>query len=495
MKIPLHLDLANKTYHSMCKQERVGVGFDKEKAEELVKTAGEWMERLEKEIEPTLPKKEPNIGETKELTPPKIQFKKNGEPSANVIKWFDSIERVNDEWIGTKVVGNQEVKVVLPHHKPILDKIPMKLKDQKDIKEWLMSLGWKPTLWNVKKRPDEYGKKRIVYPIEQTTPKFHENGTLCPNLEAIGERIAIIKPIITYLSLKNRKAVVEGWLSHPRLEVDGRLPAISSGLTNTHRQKHSVVANVPKADPKVILGKEMRSLFVAQNGNVIVGYDASGLEARVEAHFTYPYDNGTYAKELLDGDVHTNNAKIFYPECEIGEDGKARGEWRNPSKNGKYALVYGAQPPRLADTLNIPIERAKEIWEDFWTMNVSLGKLKEDLEKQWFDNGKKFIIGLSGAKIYTRSQHSLINTLFQNAGSVIMDMANALAEKQITKENLRATRGIFMHDEAQWECHPDDAKRVGEIGVWSIKKAGEFFKLNVPLDADYDIGHSWAETH
>ena len=58
-----------------------------------------------------------------------------------------------------------------------------------------------------------------------------------------------------------------------------------------------------------------------------------------------------------------------------------------------------------------------------------------------------------------------------------------------------ARRVIYYHDEYQWEARPVIAERIGEMGRLSIIKAGEFFKLNIPLDAEYKIGKSWKDTH
>lgn len=138
MKIPLNLELGNRTYFSMCKQEDVGVQFDVEKAKALLVRANQWMDELEQQIEPTLPKKALNKGEQRELTPPKRQVNIDCTPSAFVTKWFDTVEQTDDSIICTKHVYGQDVTVKLPHHEPILKKIPMKLKDQGDIKEWLM---------------------------------------------------------------------------------------------------------------------------------------------------------------------------------------------------------------------------------------------------------------------------------------------------------------------------------------------------------------------
>ena len=56
-------------------------------------------------------------------------------------------------------------------------------------------------------------------------------------------------------------------------------------------------------------------------------------------------------------------------------------------------------------------------------------------------------------------------------------------------------RVIYYHDEAAWECLPEIADDVLELGIMSIIKAGEALKLNVPLDADGNVGQSWKDIH
>src|SRR5690606_36415490 len=100
------------------------------------------------------------------------------------------------------------------------------------------------------------------------------------------------KEIVKYLSYKNRLGNLKGWIKNERLEFDGRLTGGSSGIASTHRQRHHTVVNVPKAQDDVILGKEFRSLFMVDEGNVMIGCDQAALEARVQGHWTYKYDGG-----------------------------------------------------------------------------------------------------------------------------------------------------------------------------------------------------------
>jgi DNA polymerase I-like protein with 3'-5' exonuclease and polymerase domains len=66
---------------------------------------------------------------------------------------------------------------------------------------------------------------------------------------------------------------------------------------------------------------------------------------------------------------------------------------------------------------------------------------------------------------------------------------------KLQKEKLRARFTVNVHDEWQLECHPDDADAVGKAAVASIREAGEFFNLRCPLDGEYKIGLTWAQTH
>jgi DNA polymerase len=89
---------------------------------------------------------------------------------------------------------------------------------------------------------------------------------------------------------------------------DGRIhgQVIGNG-TVSGRASHNNpnLAQVPNSSSPY--GNECRALFHAGKGRVQAGIDASGLELRCLAHYLYPYDGGAYAKEILEGDIHTKN--------------------------------------------------------------------------------------------------------------------------------------------------------------------------------------------
>jgi hypothetical protein len=329
-----------KAFYLMSCQELSGWKFDVEGAKALEIKIKAMMEELRASVEPKLPPRSLKKTEAKDYKMPAKPWKSNGDYSA---QWEKFVEKHKGEKTdrGWKFYG----EIVEIEANKVLDvKLPMEMGNQEQMKEWFLESGWRPSLWNYKKGPDgkpiRDPKTRQLIP---TSPKIQEAGKLCPNLEEMeGD---IVKEVVKWLSLRNRLAVLEGWLANPRLQYDGRIGAGRTGIAATHRQKHKVVVNVPKADPKVLLGYEFRSLWIAEDGFLIAAGDAAAIEGRVQGHYCYRYDNGATAEELLKGDVHSKNAAAFYGELnpivkalyespDFDKENPEFKPFRNRSKNG-----------------------------------------------------------------------------------------------------------------------------------------------------------------
>lgn len=317
--------------------------FDKELAENTKTRLAAEIIVLKERVDSQLPLRALKKGEQSMYTMPAKPYKKDGTFSAHMQVFIEkhSAKVIDHETI--EVYGN----IVKIESKKLLDiKVPMTIEDQDAIKDYLLEIGWKPEFWNYQKGANGKPLRDDKGQYLKTSPKMQEAGKICPHLESM--EIPIVKDVKTYLSLRNRHSVITGWLEHPRLAYDGRLPSNISGIASSHRQKHSTVVNIPKAQEDVLYGKEFRSLFCAGPGNLIAAADAAALEARVEAHYTWKYDQGAYAKLLLEGDIHSVNMKAFFPEetrdVDIfspvyDKDGKTK-KYRGKSKNGKYALNW-----------------------------------------------------------------------------------------------------------------------------------------------------------
>ncbi|MCP4395622.1 MAG: hypothetical protein GY804_15345, partial [Alphaproteobacteria bacterium] len=339
-------------YYLMCCQGLTGVLFDIDKAIRIRTNLSHDIEEIRARVEPQLPSRGLNKGEQKNYTMPKKPFKKDGSVAASTYNFVEKminlghecllIERGDDYLIG---LDGYMYDLVSQFTIPL--QVPMTLSNQAQLKDWLVELGWKPTLWNYKKDSNGHPIRNDRGQLIQTTPKLQEAGKICDNLKLIN--IDLVKDTCKWLSLRNRNAVLTTWIANPRLNIDGRLSSRSSGTTPTYRHKHAEVVNVPKAQEGVLYGKEFRSLFCAPKGRKIVGGDASGLEARVDGHYCAKTDGGERADLILNGDIHSRNAKLFFPEETKDFDVEAEDfdkdhpdfkPYRSKSKNAAYALAY-----------------------------------------------------------------------------------------------------------------------------------------------------------
>lgn len=554
-------------------QARQGVYFDIDGAIALRDRCDAWMKEIADRVEPQLPLKELSMSQRPKFpekpfnqdgtisnngwkwlkdklgypvdmsalefkAPPKRAFTSTGDVSKMGIKWCEEMGCKDPDKMADFLRGYiKGTSTPHPLPKELMDqaisdlqqkrmpdcKIPMKISNQDDIKRYLISAGWLPTMWRTKDvtkdskkkaLPDadvdarvyaymdelleseycdliinfwnktdakfqttvhkfrsfpnsERIKKEVFGKIRRkaraliTSPQLKDTfGHLCPNLEKLNGEMA--KDIVLWLSLRNRRSVLDpikedkvdtGLLNHPRLKIDHKLPAKSSGLTNTSRQKHSICANMPKPSPKVVMGKEMRSLWGVPPGYFEIGIDGSNLEQLIGAWGAFEFDNGLYYDVVSNGDAHQNNAEAYTKVA-------GREVSRNDGKPVTYGVMYGAQKDKVADMLDISPELGQRVIDALWDANPGLKGRKEDLEKFWEATGKKFIYSFDGHAIWTRSKHSLLNAYQQNGGASLCDLVGILMHHQMVKrgwydEGVR--RIIYYHDEYQLQV-PDTPK-------------------------------------
>lgn len=513
--LPDSYKCGQKSFFLMSCQDYAGWKFDVEGAKALVPRIAGMMEELRADVEPQLPPRELKKGEQKDYSMPAKPFKKDGSYSSHMLNFIKKHNGVEIEHGVIQFYG-KEYKVA---SELLLDiKLPMEMANQDHLKSWLLELGWSPTFWNYKRGPDgKPMRDKVTRQLIQTTPKIQEAQKICPNLEEMD--MPLIKQVVKWLSLRNRKSVLEGWLENERLQMDGRIGAARIGIAATHRQKHRVLVNVPKASDKVLLGKEFRSLFISEDGFYIAAGDAAALEGRVQGHYTFKYDNGETARELLDGDIHSKTAKGVYSDelkdIDIKADNFSKDDpffkpFRDRSKNIYYAGLYGAGPPKLAKVAGLPESQGKIISDKFWAANAATKKLKDNLEAYWDSTGKKkFLPAIDGRYLMTRKKSALLNTIFQSCGGIVMDYAGCFMDNWLGEIHWdemwrpyylykgKIVRRIgYFHDEYEYECEGEEiAHEVGAMIEKAIEKAGTYLKIKVPLKGEAKIGKSWAETH
>ena len=422
-----------KDYWLYSAQAYSGVKFHKQRAEHLVKHIEEKMLAIKQEVDPKLPARKLKNAEQAFYKQPSKPFTKSGEMSATMLKWLEKHNAVVE---GRKIKAyGFEVDIKPNEVLPVT--LPMEIEDSAELKQYFLDNGWKPhdDFWNFQKGPDGKPIRDANNKFIKTTPKINHAGQLCPNLQKLDGDIP--SKVVKFLSYRNRLGVVKGWLSNWRIEFDGRLSAEISGYAPTSRVKHKTVVNCPKADPKVLLGNEMRDLFTVEEGSWYVGTDAAALENRTLSHYTFKYDGGAFARMQTEGDPHSFNAFAFFPHLheqfdinnQENKENPAFKTWRNKAKTGAYLLAFGGGAPKLASSLGLSQKEGKKAFDNYWEMNKGLGLLKENVEKYFDTTGKKkYVPAIDGRLVSVRGKNVLLSCLGQGCGAISMSYAACIMD-------------------------------------------------------------------
>jgi len=271
----------------------------------------------------------------------------------------------------------------------------------------------------------------------------------------------------------------QAWMK--KVDSDGKLRhRIISPSTRTLRCTH-IQPNLSQV-PAVRLpyGKQCRELFTVPAGYSLVGSDLSGIEIRLFAHFLSLYDGGDYAKIILESDIHSFNQKAT---------GLAT---RDQAKTWLYATLYGAGDAKVGSIVGKGAKEGKRLKDNFIEAVPAYGQLKKNVEKA---ASKGFIKTLGSNRIKVNSSHTSLNSLLQSAGAVICSKWVALVSKEIKEQKLDCTIVGWIHDEVQIAVRKGQEDYVGDLARRCAKEAGEAYKLRIPIDAEYSVGRSWADTH
>jgi DNA polymerase-1 len=282
------------------------------------------------------------------------------------------------------------------------------------------------------------------------------------------------KIILRYLLCQKRASQVDSWIKAVEEDkrIHGRVRHIGA-VTGRMAHSNPNMAQVPAV--RAEYGKECRKLFTVPDGHVLVGADASGLELRMLAHYM---NDEKYTNEILTGDIHTAN------RIAAGLDN------RDDAKTFIYAFLYGAGDAKIGSIVGGTAAHGKKLKQAFLENTPALADLRNETMA---DAKTGFLTGLDGRRIRVRSEHAALNTLLQGAGAVVMKQAIVILYDLLERVNFKLVAQV--HDEWQIECKPEDADFIGKSCVNAMVFAGEVLQLNCPLDGEYRIGNSWADTH
>ena len=538
------IKMENKLADLAIRRESFGFWFDKDLAIKCVEDLTQKMEELQNKVNPLLPPKPMTKTELGNFTPCNTQFLKSGKPSTHIIKFAERIgAKIMENQDEKYFIEFEGKSYELPFNLPLKTHIPADISNLDHVKMTLTDVhGWIPIEWRERDFTKDSKKQTISYEkrvtalkrwIKETTEgkykklrlsiafenhkvknieqleeklleKLHEDfpvrlptsplvrvgveKELCPNLVKLGEKVAFASDFALYLTYKHRKSSIaggeiedmdfeeevpnSGFLSMYR-EEDSRVPtpAIEIGAA-TNRYRHIGICNIARASS--IYGKEMRSLFGCGEGFIQYGFDYASLENRVQGGYVMKYPQGQELAEMLlaekPNDLHSVNARKL-------------GISRSDAKSFGYAILYGASAKKLSNMLNVPLEKGKELYDNFWEAVPALKQLKDNLTKHWETNDKKWIQGIDGRKIMVRSLHSLLNFLFQSGGVISAKYTTIFLMQELELLGYNIDPFISQPSVCEMISYHDEAQLAVKNGIikfetFNTKEEAENFRNN-----------------
>jgi DNA polymerase I-like protein with 3'-5' exonuclease and polymerase domains len=385
------------------------------------------------------------------------QQEKNGF-AFDIRKAQELLAKLKDDIYDLEQWSLEEFDPTIVEMKTKTKEIPFNIGSRQQIADRLMKRGWKPKQYT--------DKKNII--INETVLKTIKE----PELKLTAERFS------KYFLLQKRAVMVESWIEacDDTNRVHGRVMTLR---TVTGRMAHNSpnMAQVPAVYSPY--GKDCRGLWTISDPMKykLVGTDASGLELRCLAHYL---NDTNYTDEILNGDIHTKNMEL------------AGIKDRDQAKTFIYAFLYGAGAEKIGKIIGAGKEQGNVLINRFLSNLPSLKRLRSQVEKAGY-RGK--IKAIDGRYLKVRSPHSALNTLLQGAGAIICKHWLLHITKRIYNKKLDVKLVASVHDEYQFEVANKDVNEFGSITKIAIKETEKTLKLRCPLDNDYKVGVTWAETH
>lgn len=310
-------------------------------------------------------------------------------------------------------------------------------------------------------------------------------------LEKLKNAHPIIPKILEYRQLtKLNSTYAEGLAGYIR--ADGR-------IHGKFHQTVTVTGRISSADPnlqniptRMPLGREIRKVFIPEEGSVFVDADYSQIELRVLAHMSG--DAALIAAYQADEDIHAITASQVF---DVPLD-QVDSTLRRKAKAVNFGIVYGISSFGLGQDLDISRKEAEGYIEKYF---ATYGKVKEFLDRTVEDakkNGytvtmfgrRRPIPELASSNFMTRSfgERAAMNAPVQGTAADIIKIAMVRVNRRLKKEHLQSKLVLQIHDELIIETKKEEVEIVQKILVQEMMHAAD---LTVPLLVDANVGDSW----
>ncbi len=313
-------------------------------------------------------------------------------------------------------------------------------------------------------------------------------------LEKLEADYPIVSKILEYRTLtKLNSTYAEGLVNYIR--SDRRIHTNYNQTITATGRISSTEPNLQNIPMRMEIGRQIRKVFVPEDGFVFTDADYSQIELRILAHLSG--DEQLIEAYKMDEDIHRITAsKVFHTPFEEVTDLQRRN-----AKAVNFGIVYGISSFGLSQDLSISRKEADAYIKQYFATYPKVKEYLDNLVKEAKEKGfvttmfgrKRPIPELSSSNFMQRSfgERIAMNSPIQGTAADIMKLAMIAVYKKLKEENLKSRLILQIHDELVVETSEDEADKVKEIVMSCMKNAAD---LAVSLEVDLHTGHNWYES-
>lgn len=311
-------------------------------------------------------------------------------------------------------------------------------------------------------------------------------------LKKLKDEHPCIDEVIKYRELTKLKSTyVDPLIDYAEESRDGRIHSTFLQTSTTTARLSSRDPNLQNIPVRTGLGREIKQMFTAESGKVLVSCDYSQIELRILAHFS---KDPTMLEDFKRGaDFHSATAARLFDK---GEDDISKSD-RNVAKTINFGVIYGLSPYGLSESLGIDKSEASEFIESYFEKYPGVKEFLDDIIDETRERGyvesilgrRRFLKGIRSNNNIARSaaEREAVNMPMQSTASEIMRVAmNNIYDWIITtKKDIKLL--LQIHDEFVLECNKSDSDFVVEELQDIMENVCE---LDVPLSTEFVVGKS-----
>ena len=331
-------------------------------------------------------------------------------------------------------------------------------------------------------------------PVKKTKTGYSTNADVLDKLRGAHP---IIGEILEYRQLTKLKSTYADGLGKV-IAPDGRIHTCFQNTVTATGRLSSTEPNLQNIPIRTELGAQLRKMFVAPAGRVLVDADYSQIELRLLACMARD-------RAMIDGfnsgeDIHRITASQVFgvPQEEVTP------QMRRSAKAVNFGIVYGISPFSLSQDIGVTVAQAKEYMEKYFQHYSGVKAYMDHVVEQARQDGyvttlfgrRRWVPELKSSNFNTRSfgERVALNAPIQGTAADIIKLAMIRVRNRLSTEGLEGRLVLQVHDELIVECPESETERVCAL-VKEEMEAVAAQRLPVRLLADTAAGKTWAEAH